>query len=904
MIIFLDEGNILPSSRISEYLHIFKLKEMMKNSVREAYDFFYQGKYWDALRIYRRLSQEIGYDFFEINIKKCEEKLKKSDFFELKKNNQFLFGREKLFDERKPSKSSFVLGRETVWFDICVENASEFLIGVELFENLKNYNDKLILYYSYYDEKPPLIENIKDYKYIQIGSENCLSPISLPVKENSKFIKIGLRKWGGGNDISLKNEFKYDILFDGISVIVPTYKGELFIGNCLNSLYEQNLSRDKWEVIFITNGEKDNSEKIISIFKRKNPDIEIKVIHSEEAGAGLARNIGLSLATFKYTTFLDDDDQISSGYLKDFLLAAQDDYIVLTQILDLKDGILYDNSINKQVKNALQKNKITANDVSSAITMNASKLIPTFWAKQTIFDYKLDSGEDVVYWTDVVTKFNPKFKIVPLKKDSKYIRLIRGDSVSRKEPSFAFNVSQRLDVIEHLDDFLSRNIDKDLKSFVLSKIKAQSRFIINYLQNNIDEYKKFANLSFKKNKILNFDIKNHIASEVADTLVISYCFPPYIDTAGIVMAKRINEFGYPVDVVSANMDNIRVVDEKLTKLVDGYLGGHKLINTDPSFSNWKAIKKFCELSYESISKDKKRYKNIYSRAMWPASHFAAALYKSKNIECKWIAEFSDPLLKGIDGKDRFAEIELNWIDDLKLELFFRKDGIELPSKNNLFFWAEFLPYIMADEIIFTNENQMKYMLGYLGNEKLKGIVRNKSKISHHPVLSSKFYDFATINYHLSQDVINIGYFGSFYETRGLDDVFSCLSKLDQKLRNKIIIHIFTEQAEKINLESKYNELINNISINKYVGYFDFLSLTKKFDVLLVVDALTKGLKEINPYLPSKFSDYLGANARIWAICENQSVMHKKALSNEKCYVSFLQDEDSCMKVMQNILRLI
>ena len=41
-------------------------------------------------------------------------------------------------------------------------------------------------------------------------------------------------------------------------------------------------------------------------------------------------------------------------------------------------------------------------------------------------------------------------------------------------------------------------------------------------------------------------------------------------------------------------------------------------------------------------------------------------------------------------------------------------------------------------------------------------------------------------------------------------------------------------------------------------FFEFLNLTTKFDCLIVNDANTKDYKEINPYLPSKLSDYLGS----------------------------------------------
>ena len=59
-----------------------------------------------------------------------------------------------------------------------------------------------------------------------------------------------------------------------------------------------------------------------------------------------------------------------------------------------------------------------------------------------------------------------------------------------------------------------------------------------------------------------------------------------------------------------------------------------------------------------------------------------------------------------------------------------------------------------------------------------------------------------------------------------------------------------------------------------VPYLDFLSVSNNFDCLIVNDAQTKGFKWVNPYLPSKLSDYRGSNAAIWALFEEGSELEK------------------------------
>ena len=55
----------------------------------------------------------------------------------------------------------------------------------------------------------------------------------------------------------------------GISIIVPTYKGEKYILKLLDSLKNQTLDKNLFDALFIINGERDDSESIIKKFKSK-----------------------------------------------------------------------------------------------------------------------------------------------------------------------------------------------------------------------------------------------------------------------------------------------------------------------------------------------------------------------------------------------------------------------------------------------------------------------------------------------------------------------------------------------------------------------------------------------------------------------------------------------------------
>lgn len=97
-----------------------------------------------------------------------------------------------------------------------------------------------------------------------------------------------------------------------ISIIVPVYKVEQYLRNCLNSVLVQ--SYNNWELILVDDGSPDNCGTICDEYTQK--DNRIKVIHKENGGLSSARNAGLGVMTGEFVSFLDSDDFWHSDYLK------------------------------------------------------------------------------------------------------------------------------------------------------------------------------------------------------------------------------------------------------------------------------------------------------------------------------------------------------------------------------------------------------------------------------------------------------------------------------------------------------------------------------------------------------------------------------------------------------------
>lgn len=103
-----------------------------------------------------------------------------------------------------------------------------------------------------------------------------------------------------------------------ISVIVPVYNVELYLERCILSIIQQDYK--KLEIILVDDGSKDSSGVICEKYAKQ--DNRIRVIHKPNGGLGPARNTALDLATGAYLFFVDSDDYIKEGIIKELYNAC------------------------------------------------------------------------------------------------------------------------------------------------------------------------------------------------------------------------------------------------------------------------------------------------------------------------------------------------------------------------------------------------------------------------------------------------------------------------------------------------------------------------------------------------------------------------------------------------------
>lgn len=98
-----------------------------------------------------------------------------------------------------------------------------------------------------------------------------------------------------------------------VTVVVPAYNVEKYIGECLDSLLHQTVTAHK--VIVVNDGSTDETGKIAKKYADAYPNM-ICYVEQENKGLGAARNAGMKLVDTKYVTFLDSDDWLDCHFVE------------------------------------------------------------------------------------------------------------------------------------------------------------------------------------------------------------------------------------------------------------------------------------------------------------------------------------------------------------------------------------------------------------------------------------------------------------------------------------------------------------------------------------------------------------------------------------------------------------
>lgn len=157
-----------------------------------------------------------------------------------------------------------------------------------------------------------------------------------------------------------------------ISFIVPVYNTELYLEECLDSLLNQDISYDEFEIICVNDGSKDSSLDILNKYALAHSNIY--VIDQQNSGISVARNVGLEHANGNYIWFFDSDDLIKENCLneiKDVLSSNEYDRIIInSKTFKTTDDLL----TKKALLNESWKNSVVWRSILKKEFLNDNKL--------------------------------------------------------------------------------------------------------------------------------------------------------------------------------------------------------------------------------------------------------------------------------------------------------------------------------------------------------------------------------------------------------------------------------------------------------------------------------------------------------------------------------------------------
>lgn len=214
-----------------------------------------------------------------------------------------------------------------------------------------------------------------------------------------------------------------------ISVIIPTYKPQAYLWECLDSVVAQTFPKEDFELILVLNGCTEPwKSQIQEYMDSKMKGMNVKFIHTEQGGVSNARNMALDVAEGDYITFIDDDDFVSCNYLEGLYEKASLDTITLCYPYAFIDGhpetqLPY--GVTSEYHSICRKGRMPYYVVRRYFGGPWMKLIPRCYIGHRRFDVRFRNGEDSLFMFLISDCFN---YIAATGMDCKYYRRYREDS--------------------------------------------------------------------------------------------------------------------------------------------------------------------------------------------------------------------------------------------------------------------------------------------------------------------------------------------------------------------------------------------------------------------------------------------------------------------------------------------
>jgi glycosyltransferase involved in cell wall biosynthesis len=435
-----------------------------------------------------------------------------------------------------------------------------------------------------------------------------------------------------------------------LSVVVPTYQGEEWVTDCLDSLAAQTLPWEQFEVLLVQNGPATRTAEIVEAWSTERPGFQLVYLTSEGAGVSPARNLGLDEARGEYVTFVDDDDRVGPHMLEALLSVAAPDVIGGVLIGHVSDGD-YDNAdFDHWYSRPLSRfrgREGTRSELCEMLVPTVAKVVRTEIAREIRFDETLRKGQDVVFWVSVAARHRLRHVAADAGIEAAYYYNQRRGSLRQygARPTWENNVAARVQLAAVLaaipisDPEVSAIRDAHYRTIFRVDIRAYLRAHPHDRAKVLDAARD-AGVPWIPWNLLNRQLARELALigalEPKDSLV-----------------ERLVERGVVTDVLTYATAEAPPVLSGAEPLIDRHLAV-----TGPRTVTWDLVEQLAARAAELVGEVElgrgAPYSSVHSSSAGPLEHLVAGALKIGRPEWRWTAE----LLAGArpdDGADAPVE---------------------------------------------------------------------------------------------------------------------------------------------------------------------------------------------------------------------------------------------------------
>tara|TARA_Y100001970_G_scaffold188269_1_gene228993 strand:- start:190 stop:840 length:651 start_codon:yes stop_codon:yes gene_type:complete len=211
-----------------------------------------------------------------------------------------------------------------------------------------------------------------------------------------------------------------------VSVIVPSYNAELYIGRCIRSLLKQSLSQEDFEIIVINDSSKDNTKNALLPFVGDIVLIENK----RNLGLPSSLNKGIKKARGQFIVRVDSDDYVHVDFLKILSLHLQLNHSI--------DAIASDYLLVNNDQDVIKEMNCLKDPIGCGIMFRLKHLI-----ELGLYNTKFLRREDEELMNRFKIKYNISRVAIPLYRYRRHENNITNDKKSMKKYKKKLNLRKK-----------------------------------------------------------------------------------------------------------------------------------------------------------------------------------------------------------------------------------------------------------------------------------------------------------------------------------------------------------------------------------------------------------------------------------------------------------------------------